>query len=62
MPNPFDSLKPKEVEYDEWGGAFSCQERDCYEVINRARYIKKERILTWKPACGHISVMENVDE
>lgn len=63
--NPFVQLKqpdPKKMAYDEWGGQFSCQTRDCYEVSDVARYYNKQRVLAWKCANGHVSKIEDVDE
>lgn len=63
MTNPFSKLgSPKEVEYDEWQGAFSCQDRDCFEVVGMAKYIKKEKLLTWICSKQHISKLENMDD
>lgn len=65
MQNPYEQLgskAPLKVEYDEWGGAFSCQTQGCYNVESIARYLKAERILTWKCKDGHISRIEDIDE
>jgi hypothetical protein len=64
--NPFESLspkvKPQDVEYDEWGGQFSCQTPRCNGYATVARYLKKQHLLTWQCQEGHISRMEDVDE
>lgn len=63
MPNPFEQLStPHEVEYDEWGGAFSCQYQDCWEVASIAKYIKAEKLLVWQCKKGHISRIEGMNE
>lgn len=65
MRNPYEALgkpKPSMIEFDEWGGVFACQEQGCYEAATIAKYIKKERILTWQCPDGHLSKMEDVDE
>jgi hypothetical protein len=65
-PNPFETLggKPseKDLEYDEWGGQFSCSERGCYNIEKIARYYRKSKTLIWKCEDGHKSYLENVDD
>lgn len=63
--NPFAALgKPKvgKVEYDEWGGAFTCSTPHCWKVVGIAKFIRDEGILTWQCPDGHISTIEATDD
>lgn len=66
MPNPFDSLKsqPKkdDLEFDEWGGQFSCSTHGCDGYAKIAKYFPAMKTLAWICQDGHISKLENVDE
>lgn len=64
MRNPFEALGQPKIENpqgEEVGGAFSCQERGCFEVANTARYIEEVKLLTWKPKCGHVNKIKDFD-
>lgn len=61
MRNPFEDLGKPRLENpqgEEVTGAFSCQERGCYEVARSARYLEEVKLLTWKCSDGHISKIE----
>lgn len=67
MPNPFESLfnnKPKEedLQFDEWGGQFSCQSSGCNGYAKVARYFRKTKLLTWQCEDGHISRIEDMND
>jgi hypothetical protein len=65
LTNPFEALgKPRadNVTYDEWGGMFECQHFRCRSIVDVAKYLKKEKILTWVCGDGHTNKIENVDE
>ena len=61
MTNPFAQLgKPKldNPRGEEVGGAFSCQERGCWNVATEARYLREIEVLTWICEDEHISKIE----
>lgn len=65
MTNPFEALgKPRvdNVTYDEWGGMFECQHFRCRSIVEVAKYLKKEKILTWVCGDGHINKIEGVED
>lgn len=62
----FDALGPgKESrphpEFEVVEGRFTCQERDCWESVNEAKYSADAHFLTWKCPVGHISKIEDFD-
>lgn len=62
MRNPFEDLgKPKleNPQGEEVGGAFTCQVRDCWSTVSRARYLEEIKVLTWKCEEGHINQVED---
>lgn len=64
MRNPFKEMKRPtlaEPEGEECGGAFSCQERGCYDTVTEARYLREVKILTWICSNGHISKIEGFE-
>ena len=61
MVNPYKNLgKPRaeSIIWEEVGGAFSCQERECWAVATVAKYSDENSLLTWKCPEGHISKIE----
>ena len=69
MSNPFKDLKkPKkeELDFEEWGGQFSCQKyidgKPCNGWSNVAKYFPKEKLLAWQCQDGHRSFIEDVVE
>lgn len=65
LSNPFDQLKkPKkeELDYEEWGGQFSCQKYPCRGWATVAKYFPKEKLLAWECEDGHRSYIEDVYE
>lgn len=61
MRNPFDELGKPRLENprgEEVEGAFSCQERGCYNVAHEARYLREVKTLTWICKDEHISKIE----
>jgi hypothetical protein len=57
--SPFDDLgklreREPEGELVE-DSALSCQEADCYYVVNTGRYLSANHILTWQCPDGHLS-------
>lgn len=64
MPSAFDVLDgpgPKRVEYEEWGGQFSCIQDDCEGYALIARYLRKDELLVWKCQYDHISKIKYID-
>lgn len=61
MINPFSSLglpdknNPRGELVE---GQFSCQERECFNIVKEARYLEEARMLTWICAEGHVSKIE----
>ena len=60
MENPIESLGPPKVqiEAEDVEGTFSCMTARCYRVATEAKYIRANRLLTWKCPDGHISRTE----
>ena len=62
MRNPFEDLsQPQELSFEEVGGAFTCQERGCWDTTTEAKYLNKEKVLTWICKNGHTSKIEDFD-
>lgn len=59
--NPYEDLFDKVDEGDEVGGAFTCQERDCWSTVTTARYLSRVKILTWICENDHISKIEGFE-
>jgi hypothetical protein len=74
LSNPFQDLKrptPKEVEWEDWGGQFSCSTYvegptgrmvPCDGWATVAKFFPKEHILAWECQHGHRSHIEDVYE
>lgn len=67
MSNPFSELRrptKKEVEWEEWGGQFSCSTyvdgRPCDGYAKVAKYFPTQHILAWECQHGHRSHIEDV--
>jgi len=63
--NPFANLgndKPKTLpqNYEEVGGAFTCQSIGCWDVVHEAKYFDMEHLLTWKCKQGHINHVQDI--
>lgn len=60
MRNPFVEMADRHVELDweEVEGSFACQERGCFKVSGKARYLEEEKLLTWKCSDEHINKIE----
>lgn len=61
--SPFDEIAspPVQIEYEEVGGQFTCQERGCWKNAKVAKYITKEKVLTWQCPDGHTSYIEGFE-
>ena len=65
MSSHFDQLKrpgKDEVEYEEWGGQFSCQQHRCVGIAKVAKFFPKQHLLAWECEDGHRSYIEDVYE
>lgn len=64
MNNPYADLgrTPEQVHGEDVEGCtLFCQENGCYNVSKTAKYLRKDRILTWVCLSGHISKIEGYD-
>jgi len=52
--------KPPE-DYEEVGGAFTCQVGGCWSTVGEAKYFTASKLLTWKCKNGHISKIEGFE-
>lgn len=62
MPNPFEQLmgkKKENIETETVSGAFACQTLTCEYVVNEAKLITDEGILSWECPDSHMSKLEN---
>jgi hypothetical protein len=62
MKNPFEDLGKKRLsdpEGEECEGAFSCQEKGCYDTVGEARYLREIKVLTWECNNGHINKIKD---
>ena len=63
MRNPFSEMAggdlTEQVEWEEVGGAFSCNERGCYKTANEAKYSESKKLLTWVCPAGHTNRIED---
>lgn len=62
MINPYADLgrAPEDVRGEEVSGTFDCQTNGCYSYAKEARYLAKDKILTWIcKESQHISKIED---
>lgn len=62
--NPFEILNRPRLENpqgEEVEGAFTCQERGCWDTVHTARYLEEVKLLTWKCSNGHYSKIEGFE-
>lgn len=53
MPNPYEMLGKKQIDWEDCEGDFGCQH--CPTVVHEAKYYEAETLLTWKCPNGHVS-------
>lgn len=61
MNNPYVKMQTPTIanpQGEEVSGTFFCQEKGCDGVAIEARYIPEVKVLTWKPNCEHVGVIE----
>lgn len=63
MPNPFDNLgisrqTREEYGWEEVGGTFSCDDRECQQRATEAQYNAEKQELKWMCPDGHVSILK----